>query len=107
MVRFECIFGDRASTFGVIFALTSRPNKLPVGVDTVPKTNQGVEKVVVGSGRRSKRGPKQGQNTTKTSFSTSEPEAEKSAKEFFNTVRSPYSITYAQRPAKHCLLRAY
>jgi hypothetical protein len=30
MVRFECVFGDRASTFGVFFALISRPNKLPV-----------------------------------------------------------------------------
>jgi hypothetical protein len=30
MVRFECVFEDRASTFGVIFALISRPNKLPV-----------------------------------------------------------------------------
>ena len=31
MVGFECVFGDRASIFGVIFALISRPNKLPVG----------------------------------------------------------------------------
>ncbi len=33
MVRFECVFGDRASTFGVFFALISRPNKLPVGYE--------------------------------------------------------------------------
>jgi hypothetical protein len=28
MVGFECVFGDRASTFGVMLALISRPNKL-------------------------------------------------------------------------------
>src|SRR3712207_4941217 len=38
MVRFECVFGDRASTFGVFFALISRPNKLPVGVSTTTGT---------------------------------------------------------------------
>jgi hypothetical protein len=30
VVRFKCVFGDRASTFGVIFARISRPNKLPL-----------------------------------------------------------------------------
>src|SRR3712207_1089653 len=36
MVRFECVFGDRASTFGVFFALISRPNKLPLGREPTP-----------------------------------------------------------------------
>jgi hypothetical protein len=27
MVRFECVFGERASTFGVFFALISRPQQ--------------------------------------------------------------------------------
>jgi hypothetical protein len=52
----------------------------------VPETIQAVEKVVVGPVG----GPKDAQNKvktlTKTSYSTSEPEAEKSAKEFFNTL---------------------
>ncbi len=30
MVGSECVFGDRAGTFGVVFALISRPNKLPL-----------------------------------------------------------------------------
>ena len=30
MVGFECVFRDRASTFGVILALISRLNKLPI-----------------------------------------------------------------------------
>jgi hypothetical protein len=34
-----------------------------------------------------KKGPKQGQNTAETSFSAPDPEAEESAKEFFNTLR--------------------
>ena len=45
-------------------------------------------------GRRSKSGQKQGQNTAKRRFSAPEPRAERSAKEFFNTLSCPYSITY-------------
>jgi hypothetical protein len=52
-------------------------------------------------------GPKQDRNSTKTAFSAPGSEAEERAKEFFNTLDRPYSITYAQRPAKHCLSPAY
>jgi hypothetical protein len=47
---------------------------------------QRVEKVVVGPVGGPKELEKQGQNTTRTSFSAPEPGAEESAKEFFNTL---------------------
>jgi hypothetical protein len=52
----------------------------------VPRILQPVEKVVVGPVGRPKELEKQGQNTTKTSFSAPGSEAEESAKEFFNTL---------------------
>lgn len=34
MIGFECVFGDRVSTFGVLFALISGPNKLPIACES-------------------------------------------------------------------------
>jgi hypothetical protein len=51
MVRFECIFGDRASTFGVIFALISRSNKLPVELGPIRSRGAACFSVMLISGR--------------------------------------------------------
>ena len=51
MVRFECIFGDRASTFRVIFALISRSNKLSVELGPIGSRGAACFSVVLVSGR--------------------------------------------------------
>jgi hypothetical protein len=52
-------------------------------------------------------GTKQHQTCWFLSFSSSICGRKQLDADFFNRLERPYSITYAERPAKHCLPRAY